>query len=211
MQRNINLEPTAELNEAFADFQSKVVQPKKTHKGHFGSYADLADINASIQAVAPLLGLSYQQEVVTDIDVNGKRMSQVITHIRHKSGESIAVEGLPVDIGTTPQQMLANNTYARRGSLANAFGLVADEDDDGEQISAVRQEQLKQDEVRKAIIARLKEKLKKVPKEKIDQVFATAGLNTHSNTDNALNKLSANTASLLAGAAIYSINDAGLE
>lgn len=209
MQRNIGLEPTAELNEAFAEFQKNVIQPKKTHKGHFGDYADLSDINASIQAVAPALGLSYQQALLTDIDANGKRMSQVITYIRHTSGEVIALEGLPVDIGNNPQQMLANNTYARRGSLANAFGLVADADDDGQQITAVKQEQMKQDEVRKAIIARLKEKLKQVPKAKLDQVFATAGLDTHANTDNALNKLSANTASLLAGAAIYSINDAG--
>lgn len=211
MQRNIRLDPTPELNEALAKFQDELTQPTKNHKGHFGSYADLSDITRAIKTIAPKQGLSYQQEIVTDIDANGKRMSQLITYIRHTSGEVIALEGLPVDIGTTPQQMLANNTYARRGSLATAFGVVADEDDDGEQITAVKQEQLKQDEVRKAIIARLKEKLKKVPKEKLDQVFATAGLDTHKNTDNALNKLSANTASLLAGAAIYSINDVGLE
>lgn len=204
---NIELKPTPELNEAFADFQANVTQPKKTKQGHFGKYADLADIATAVNGAAPQLGLSYTQEVMTDIDANGKRMSQVVTHIMHKSGESMTVEGTPVEIGTNPQQMLANLTYARRGSLATAFGLVADEEDDGEQITALAAEQAKQENMRRAMLAKLKEKLKDVPKGKEEMVYATVGLSSAKANAAYLDKLDANKISILAGAAMFAIND----
>ena len=188
MLRRNEYNPAPELMESLAKVQLNMVQPTKTKSGHFGKYADLADI-----------------------DSNGKRMAQIVTTITHSSGEYIDVEGLPVEFGTTPQQMLANTTYARRGSLAAAFGIVADDDDDGENITALKQEQIKHDNVRKAIIAKLKEVLKSVPKEKLEQVFATGGMTSKDNNDTQLNNLSADKASLLAGAAIFAKNDAGIE
>lgn len=213
MLRRNEYNPAPELMESLAKVQLNMVQPTKTKSGHFGKYADLADIDSAVRLAIKSSSepLAYTQSINTNIDSNGKRMAQIVTTITHSSGEYIDVEGLPVEFGTTPQQMLANTTYARRGSLAAAFGIVADDDDDGENITALKQEQIKHDNVRKAIIAKLKEVLKSVPKEKLDQVFATGGMTSKDNNDTQLNKLSADKASLLAGAAIFAKNDAGIE
>lgn len=199
--------PSAELFSALADFQSDLVQPMKNKEGHFGSYADLGAIVKAIKETAAKHGLAFVQEDVTDIDNQGRRMSQVVTHIVHESGQFMSLQGLPVDIGTSPQQTLANNTYSRRGSIATAFGVVADEEDDGEQITAIAAEQNRQENMRKAMLAKLKEKLKEVPKNKIEMVYATVGVTSSQASDNYLAKLDANKISMLAGAAIFAKND----
>lgn len=208
MFKETNINPSPELFKAIAEFQKDLKQPNKNKEGHFGSYADLSAIAKAITETGASHGLGFLQEDITDIDNNGRRMSQVITHIVHESGEFVTLQGLPVDIGTTPQQTLSNNTYARRGSLATAFGVVADEDDDGEQITALVAEQNRQENMRKAMLAKLKEKLKQVPKVKEEQVYATVGLSSAKATGSRLEKLDMNKISMLAGAAIFATNDA---
>ena len=213
MIRKTELKPTPELNDSLAKMQMSMVQPTKTKTGHFGKYADLSDIDTAVRQAIKTAGvpLTYTQSIITDMNANGKRELQVVTNIMHSSGEFLEIEGLPVDTGTTPQQLLANTTYARRGSLASAFGIVADDDDDGQSITALKQEQIRQESVRKAIIAKLKEKLKEAPKEKLPQIFATASMTERNNNATDLDKLSADKASLLAGAVIFAINDSGIQ
>lgn len=213
MNKTIEWQPTPELNEDLVKMQAQLVQPAKTKQGHFGPYAGLDDIDRAIRSAikAAEVPLTYTQSTVTDLTANGKMIQQVVTNIIHASGETIHIEGMPYEQGTTPNQALANLTYAKRGSLSAAFGVVADDDDDGQAITALKQEQLKQEEVRKAIVATLKEKLKEAPKEKLPQIFATASMTEKDNNNTDLSKLSATKASLLAGATIFAINDAGIK
>lgn len=207
------LKPTPELNADLAKMQMNMVQPTKTKNGHFGKYADLSDIDNAVRLAIKTsnVPITYTQSIIEGLNANGKREMQVVTNIIHSSGEFMQVEGLPVETGSTPQQTLANTTYARRGSLASAFGIVADDDDDGQSITALKQEQIRQDQMRKAIIAKLKEVLKNAPKEKVPQIFATAGMTEKNNNTSDLDKLSADKASVLAGATIFAINDAGIQ
>ncbi|APS41290.1 putative single-strand DNA binding protein [Weissella jogaejeotgali] len=213
MNKTIEWRPTPELNEDLVKMQAQLVQPEKTKKGHFGPYAALDDIDRAIRSAikAAEVPLSYSQSTIADLTANGKVVLQVVTDIIHASGETLHIEGMPYEQGTTLNQTMANLTYAKRGSLSAAFGVVADDDDDGQAITALKQEQLKQEEVRKAIIARLKEKLKEAPKEKLPQIFATASMTEKNNNTTDLDKLSANRASLISGAAIFAINDAGIK
>ena len=213
MNKTIEWRPTPELNEDLVKMQAQLVQPEKTKQGHFGPYAALDDIDRAIRSAikAAEVPLSYSQSTIADLTANGKVVLQVVTDIIHASGETLHIEGMPYEQGSTLNQTMANLTYAKRGSLSAAFGVVADDDDDGQAITALKQAQLKQEEVRKAIIATLKEKLKEAPKEKLPQIFATASMTEKNNNNSDLDKLSASKASLLAGAAIFAINDAGIK
>ncbi|MGL5301462.1 MAG: ERF family protein [Weissella confusa] len=210
MQANLDMTATAELNEDLAKMQATLVQPPFDSTGHFGKYLSLGGIDKAIRTAikAANVQLSYQMEIRTDTDANAKRWMYVITYIRHSSGEVIAVNGIPVEFGQTPQTTLANVTYAKRGSLAAAFGVVADSDDDGEQISEIQRQKNKQEEIRVAIVAKLKETLAKVPKEKKAMVLSTAKLTEETASTRNINKLDSNKASLLLGAAMFATSDA---
>jgi hypothetical protein len=206
----MDLTPTPKLNEALSILQGALDQPEKNKVAHYGKYADLFAIDKAIREANTNsgAGISYTQAIVSESDANGKPQLQIVTIINHKSGEKIAVEGLPVAVGTTSQQTMANATYAKRGSLAAAFGIVADEDDDGDSSSAVEAVAQKEKEVTNAIIAKLKETLGLVNKDKVAGVFGSVGKTPM--TDSQLNNLSANNASALYGAAKYSLYEEGL-
>ena len=60
--------------------------------------------------------------------------NSLVTHIFHKSGESLSSTIFLPDI-LDPQKLTAAITYLRRTTYLSICGLVADDDDDGESIT----------------------------------------------------------------------------
>jgi hypothetical protein len=60
--------------------------------------------------------------------------NSLVTHIFHKSGESLSSTMFLPDI-LDPQKLTAAITYLRRTTYLSICGLVADDDDDGESIT----------------------------------------------------------------------------
>jgi hypothetical protein len=122
-------ESIAELAKALASFQSEVKQPEKDGVNpHFKSrYVTLDNTVKAIHEFAPKHGLSFIQ-----MPVNSENGVGVITVIFHSSGQFIEFEPfvLPLD-KKTAQGVGSALTYSKRYALSSAFGLVSDEDDDG--------------------------------------------------------------------------------
>lgn len=115
------------LATAMCVFRAELVQPKKDAVNPYfkSKYATLDSVVSAIDTAAEVAGLTYVQ--MTDY-IDGAFV--LVTTIMHKSGESVQgkyilpATGKPQDIGSAI-------TYARRYALSAAFGIVADEDDDG--------------------------------------------------------------------------------
>lgn len=124
-------ESIAELAKAMAKFQQDVKQPKKDKSNPFfkSTYVDLAGVVDAITETAPKSGLSFMQHALTDD--NGQ--VGIITLILHESGEYIEsspIYAKPMKAG--PQEVGSVLTYLKRYSLASAFGITSEVDDDGE-------------------------------------------------------------------------------
>lgn len=202
MRSQIELSPTPELNAALAKTQEVLLQPGFDAKGHFGDYLSLKGTDKAIRLAIKesKSGLSYQQSIQTDTDGQGNRMNYVVTFIRHSSGEVIAIDGMAIEYDKKPQTMMANITYAKRASLAAAFGVVADADDDGQQINEIAWMHQEQERQRATIIAKIKELIKLVPKEKIASVMAVIQKKEADASPTGLDRLGINSASMLLGA-----------
>lgn len=210
MIENYNIDvPKAELFEALNKLQSALKQPQKTRTGvHGAKYADLNDVAQSIRKANKEAdaGLSFTQAIVSNMNGAGKESRQVVTYILHKSGESMAVEGLPVSSSNNSQESMKAATYAKRGSLMAAFGVTpTDEDDDGQEITELQKHLAKETEVKRAVQAQAKRKLMEVDKKKIDSVWAAIGMER--GTANDIDKLSFAKANALYGAAAYALNE----
>ena len=118
-------EPT--LNMDFISFQSAFTQPKlnATNPFYKNRYADLASIITCLNSQLYKYNLSFIQKTVKEEEELYLR-----TVIMHVSGENINVD-VPMQRGTESQKQGSALTYARRYGLCSAFGVVADEDDDG--------------------------------------------------------------------------------
>ncbi len=104
-------------------------------------YADLADIFNSITPALSTNGLSVGQS----FEVDDQGQTYVDTFITHASGQWEKWPGLPMattklltlqdgsttSIPLTPQEQGSETTYKRRYPLCSAFGIQADEDEDG--------------------------------------------------------------------------------
>jgi hypothetical protein len=114
-------------------FRSILVQPKKDGVNpHYKSkYATLDSVVAAIDDAAEKANLTYVQ--MTDYR-DGAFV--LITTIMHTSGESISGSYVLPSTGK-PQEIGSALTYARRYALSAAFGVVADEDDDGNSAAPV--------------------------------------------------------------------------
>ena len=102
-------------------------QPKKDAVNPFfkSKYATLDSVVTAIDESAQACGLSYVQ--MTDIKDGHFGL---VTIIMHTGGETI--NGFYVLPATgKPQEVGSAVSYARRYALSAAFGVVADEDDDG--------------------------------------------------------------------------------
>lgn len=134
-------ESTVEIAKALATFQSKVrpVYFDSLNPYYKSKYASLGKVIEAIREVAPELGLSWVQ-----FPVSAQGEVGVETTILHESGEWIAqtiLVPLPSEFslnakGDQKQANLVQEagkyiTYLRRYSLACAFGLYTEEDNDG--------------------------------------------------------------------------------
>lgn len=117
-----------ELYSAFIKAQKEIKTALKDSKNpHFKStYADLESVWDACRDALHKHGLAVMQ--LTDIDASG--VPVLVTRIVHESGQH--VEGrypLLSKDPNNPQTTLAALTYARRGSLAAACGVVQSDDD----------------------------------------------------------------------------------
>lgn len=115
------------LATALHKFRAELVQPKKDAVNPYfkSKYATLDSVVSSIDTAAEVAGLTYVQ--MTDY-IDGAFV--LVTTIMHKSGESVQGKYILPATGK-PQEIGSALTYARRYALSAAFGIVADEDDDG--------------------------------------------------------------------------------
>lgn len=129
-------ENIAELAAALSAFQSEFEAPAKTKRGQSGNavyqYADIGSCLSAIRKIAPKHKLSWVQSMVfTEFGV------VAVTRIAHASGQWMSIPGSPMPVNTNvkphamPQAVGSAQTYARRYSLATAFGFEPDEDTDG--------------------------------------------------------------------------------
>lgn len=121
-----------EIAKALASFRSEVKQPMKDADNPFfkSRYVPLPNVVEAIDETAPKHGLSFVQWLLND--ENGQ--IGVATMILHNSGEYFEFD--PVFMRAekqTPQGAGSLATYLKRYSLAAAFGITSDEDDDGNQ------------------------------------------------------------------------------
>jgi len=126
-------ENIGELAKALAAFQGEVKQPEKDAVNpHFKNrYVTLDGIVKSIHAAGPKHGLSFIQ-----VPTVGEQGVSVSTVILHSSGQFIEFEPITLPMDRKNAQGAGSAiTYAKRYSLAAAFGIVSDEDDDGNQAS----------------------------------------------------------------------------
>ncbi|MGR8826844.1 ERF family protein [Leuconostoc citreum] len=210
MRQVYEVKPTPELNEAFEKLQQHLRQPEKNKTGvHGAKYSDLYAVGKAIRDANKEsgAGISFTQPVVSELDANGKERLQVLTIIMHKSGESIVVEGLPLTAGSNnSQEAMKAATYAKRGSLMAAFGITPkDEDDDGEEITALQQYQNNELEQKRRVHAKVKQMLALVDKTKIDLIWAAIGKERGSAND--VDKLSMAKASMMYGAIQFANSD----
>lgn len=125
-------ESIVEIAKALASFRSEVKQPMKDADNPFfkSRYVPLPNVVEAIDETAPKHGLSFVQWLLND--ENGQ--IGVATMILHNSGEYFEFD--PVFMRAekqTPQGAGSLATYLKRYSLAAAFGITSDEDDDGNQ------------------------------------------------------------------------------
>jgi hypothetical protein len=126
-------ESITEIAKALNEFQKDLEQPAKDASNPFfnAKYVPLPSVIKVIKQYATPHGLSYTQMPITQDNKTG-----VQTIIFHTSGEFIEYEPLllPMD-KQTAQGAGSAITYSRRYSLAAAFGIDSDADDDGNSAS----------------------------------------------------------------------------
>lgn len=114
---------------ALHDFRGFLTQPLKDKNNPFfkSKYVPLENIVEVIDEAIKKTGLSYSQEATSE----GNYVS-VSTNIFHESGEYILFDKLTLPATKADAQGFGSAlTYAKRYSLAAAFGVTSDEDDDG--------------------------------------------------------------------------------
>jgi len=127
----------ANLAAALSAAQAEITPPKKSHTatvptktgGSYSyKYSTLDEIIEVLRGPLGKHGLSFIQPIVQEAGRAG-----VSTVILHKSGEAYDAGAVLLPCGDTPQAMGSALTYARRYALSAAFGIAAEDDDDGAQ------------------------------------------------------------------------------
>lgn len=115
------------LIESLVKFQLNVPAiPKNKVNPHYKS--KFADLTSIIEICSPVLNNNDLVVVQTFSVVD--QSNTLVTHILHKSGESLSSTIYLPDI-SDPQKLTAAITYLRRTAYLSICGLVADDDDDG--------------------------------------------------------------------------------
>jgi hypothetical protein len=132
----ITSEAINEIAAALSAAQAEIAPaPKDATNPHFKSkYADLASVWGACRAALAKHNLAViQSPFYTDGRVG------LGTRIMHKSGQWLQSEFSMKPTQDTPQGMGSCLTYLRRYALSAMVGVVADEDDDGNEASKPRQ------------------------------------------------------------------------
>lgn len=130
-------ELAAALVAAQAEFSAV---PKTAENPFFHSkYADLASVVKSAQPILAKHGLAVSQHPTV---VDGE--PALTTYLLHSSGQSLVSTMRLCAAKHDPQGQGAAITYARRFAYQAVLGLVADEDDDGNKATQVKQAAPKQ-------------------------------------------------------------------
>lgn len=129
----MDLEHTdSKLFAGLAKVQQKLEQPSKDSFVDAGKYkykfATLNEVIGAVQIAEAETGVSFSQNVTSNEDGS----QSVTTMIFHEGGGFIVFD--PVTIYATKKAQDAGSaiSYARRYSLQTAFGIAAEEDDDGQ-------------------------------------------------------------------------------
>lgn len=126
-----------QLAAALVQFQGAVKNPPRSREvevstkggGRYSfSYAPLETVTDAIREHMAAAGLGYLQVVRSRRD--GGRGMELVTRLIHASGQWVA-HGLPLNPGSSPQQLGSELTYMRRYGLITLLGLASDDDDDG--------------------------------------------------------------------------------
>lgn len=118
-----------QLATALAKAQASLSRAKKSALNpHFkNNYATLQDVWDAAREVLALNGLS----VVQTYEATDGKLMNIRTTLLHNSGQWIAGVLSMAPQQATPQGIASASTYGRRYGLASILGIVADEDDDG--------------------------------------------------------------------------------
>ena len=125
------------IAKSLSDFQFKVLQPKKSADNPFfkSKYVPLEEVANTVHKTQHEFGLSYVQ---TSFTLDGKPALE--TRVMHESGEWIESEPLVLKPDKdTPQGAGSAITYARRYQLGAMYGISSEVDDDGNEASGNRQ------------------------------------------------------------------------
>lgn len=120
-------ESIKELASALAKAQSEIEKAEKDKTNpHFRSkYADLGNVVDAIKPAIASHGLSFVQ-----VSHDSDNCAKVETVILHQSGEWLSCGTVSVPVSKADAQGFGSAlTYARRYSLAAAFGVAPDDDD----------------------------------------------------------------------------------
>lgn len=131
------------ITEALVIIQKELKQPKKDalNPFHKSSYVTLESVVATLKDLCSQHDIWYTQAIVSGSEGVG-----VQTAIFHTSGEFIIHDPFYFPLQQqTPQGGASASTYARRYSLCAAFGIVAEDDDDGNFASMTKQPKQKLD------------------------------------------------------------------
>lgn len=122
-------ETIAEIAKALSAFQGEVKQPMKDKDNPFfkSKYVPLENVVEAITEISAKHGLSFLQYPSNLDDKVG-----ITTILMHSSGEWIETETIYAKPAKNDAQATGSViTYLKRYSLAAAFGITSDEDDDG--------------------------------------------------------------------------------
>lgn len=122
-------ESIKDITESLIKVQSELVQPKKDaiNPFHKSQYVTLDSVVKTIKDLCASYGIWYTQAIVSNENSVG-----VQTAIFHTSGQYIIHDPFYFPLQQqTPQGAASASTYSRRYSLCAAFGIVAEDDDDG--------------------------------------------------------------------------------
>ena len=125
-------DPSAMLTQLLAEAQAEMVNPPKSKTGQKGyqtySYAPLDLVLNIIRPPLNKRGIFFYQR--SEVAANGAGM--LLNTIVAFGGEERVLDVKPYEYDSDPQIFGKRETYARRYSALMAFGLVGEEDTDGD-------------------------------------------------------------------------------
>lgn len=122
---------TKDIYGVLAEVQDCIEQPTLNAVVNYGKtqfrYADLPELWRVVRAAIKGSGLFVRHVTVKEPDG-----STWVACVANLGGQEAVLASVPANLLGKPQDVGSALTYARRYSLAMAFGLAADEDDDGQ-------------------------------------------------------------------------------